>query len=633
MFVSTLRLVNFRSYCDASVRFGVGLNVVVGENATGKTNLLEGAWFALRGSSPRTRREDKLITWGERVRARRAGARRLGRRPSDRRGRLRPRAGQAHALGRRRGDLPRRLARRVARCSSSCRRVCCSSRAARRDGAPISTPSPARWTRPTPRPPARRRRRCASATRSSSRSRTAPPARLSILGTHSSRARPWSSAAAAATWWPSWRPCSRPPPPIWRPAARRFALHAGRAARGRGLRRGALCTRSCAGAARERRRAAFRCSARTATTCASSRCPPRRLATQRVASRGAAGRSRRDDPSPGPVCGPVDLPRGGRDLRLFGSQGEQRAAVLALLLAEQQLAAARTGEQGTLFLDDVMSELDDARRRLLVRRLASAGQAIITTTNRHYFTEDELAEATVIELPLDGSLARGAGAAAVRRGRRRRRRWTPCERRGTASAPPARGSQGRYIGRRAPGRADATRRHPRPGARPARDQRAGARVRARGRAPPAIRSRAAPARASSRAGCSPSSARRRCGPTSSPTSAASSCGAWTRSSPGHPVKRFRFVVERAAAGAGRTRRGGEEGAPAQQARAGGSRGGAGAGGGGARRASAGGYRGRTASLGGGYARRLRSTAPRKVDKNRCFAAISLPSGVALKHSF
>jgi DNA replication and repair protein RecF len=108
------------------------------------------------------------------------------------------------------------------------------------------------------------------------------------------------------------------------------------------------------------------------------------------------------------VCGPVDLPTGGRDLRLFGSQGEQRAAVLALLLAEQRLAATRTGEQGTLFLDDVMSELDDARRRLLVRRLASAGQSIITTTNRHYFTEDELAAATVIELPLDGSLAGGS---------------------------------------------------------------------------------------------------------------------------------------------------------------------------------------------------------------------------------
>ena len=112
----------------------------------------------------------------------------------------------------------------------------------------------------------------------------------------------------------------------------------------------------------------------------------------------------------GPSCGPIELPQGGRDLRLFGSQGEQRAAVLALLLAEQQVATARTGERGTLFLDDVMSELDDTRRRLLVRQLASAGQAIITTTDRHYFVEEELDEATVIELPLSGSLAAGAAS-------------------------------------------------------------------------------------------------------------------------------------------------------------------------------------------------------------------------------
>ena len=64
MHVAALRLVNFRSYCDASVGFGPGLNIVVGANATGKTNLLEAAWYALRGASPRTRSEDKLVTWG-----------------------------------------------------------------------------------------------------------------------------------------------------------------------------------------------------------------------------------------------------------------------------------------------------------------------------------------------------------------------------------------------------------------------------------------------------------------------------------------------------------------------------------------------------------------------------------------
>jgi DNA replication and repair protein RecF len=79
-------------------------------------------------------------------------------------------------------------------------------------------------------------------------------------------------------------------------------------------------------------------------------------------------------------------------------------AVLALLIAEQEIAARRTGEPGILFLDDVMSELDDARRRLLVKRLSSVGQVIVTTTNRHYFTEAELERATVISLPLAGSV-------------------------------------------------------------------------------------------------------------------------------------------------------------------------------------------------------------------------------------
>ena len=43
--------------------------------------------------------------------------------------------------------------------------------------------------------------------------------------------------------------------------------------------------------------------------------------------------------------------------------------------------------------------------RLLVDRLTAVGQAIVTTTNRYYFTDSELENATVIELPLGGSVA------------------------------------------------------------------------------------------------------------------------------------------------------------------------------------------------------------------------------------
>ncbi|HJW74318.1 MAG TPA: AAA family ATPase, partial [Thermoleophilia bacterium] len=44
----------FRSYRDSRVSFSPGMNVIVGENASGKTNLLEAAYFALRAASPRT---------------------------------------------------------------------------------------------------------------------------------------------------------------------------------------------------------------------------------------------------------------------------------------------------------------------------------------------------------------------------------------------------------------------------------------------------------------------------------------------------------------------------------------------------------------------------------------------------
>ncbi len=45
-----------------------------------------------------------------------------------------------------------------------------------------------------------------------------------------------------------------------------------------------------------------------------------------------------------------------------------------------------------------MSELDDSRRRLLVGTLSAGGQAIVTTTNRLYFTDEELASARVIDI-------------------------------------------------------------------------------------------------------------------------------------------------------------------------------------------------------------------------------------------
>jgi len=82
----------------------------------------------------------------------------------------------------------------------------------------------------------------------------------------------------------------------------------------------------------------------------------------------------------GPHLDDVVLTSGPRDLRNFGSQGEQRLTVLALLLAEAELIAERRGFAPLLLLDDVLSELDPDRRRVLADRVVGTGQTLITAT-------------------------------------------------------------------------------------------------------------------------------------------------------------------------------------------------------------------------------------------------------------
>lgn len=117
-----------------------------------------------------------------------------------------------------------------------------------------------------------------------------------------------------------------------------------------------------------------------------------RLAEERTADR------RRTFTHLGPHRDDVRLTLGGRDLRDCGSQGEQRTALLALLVAERGWARTEGGEPPLFLLDDVMSELDPARRRALMSLVLADGQAIITTTDLHYFTSEELAMIEVIPL-------------------------------------------------------------------------------------------------------------------------------------------------------------------------------------------------------------------------------------------
>jgi len=82
----------------------------------------------------------------------------------------------------------------------------------------------------------------------------------------------------------------------------------------------------------------------------------------------------------GPHLDDVLFAERARDVRSYGSQGEQRTAVLALLLAEAALLARERGEWPVLLLDDVLSELDVRRRTLLIEAVRHHGQAVVTTT-------------------------------------------------------------------------------------------------------------------------------------------------------------------------------------------------------------------------------------------------------------
>jgi len=82
----------------------------------------------------------------------------------------------------------------------------------------------------------------------------------------------------------------------------------------------------------------------------------------------------------GPHLDDIAVRSGERDLRTFGSQGEQRLAVLSLLLAEAEVITEQRGTPPLVLLDDVLSELDASRRRILAERIGRVGQAVVTAT-------------------------------------------------------------------------------------------------------------------------------------------------------------------------------------------------------------------------------------------------------------
>ena len=230
--------------------------------------------------------------------------------------------------------------------------------------------------------------------------RTAPPAGQR-LPARPAGAREGAAGAAALA-----------PRPGRRGAVAGAGGHAPRST-GRCSRSATRCWRACAPAARARRSRRGTSSSRaTASPCATTVPPrwtscarasprpptssgspaPRSCATARARGRTAAealaaelaerldADLERGFTTHGPHRDDVALLRDGRELRAYGSQGEQRMGLLALLLAERAVLEDERGAPPLLLLDDVMSELDFGRRERLVERLR-VGQALVTTTD------------------------------------------------------------------------------------------------------------------------------------------------------------------------------------------------------------------------------------------------------------
>lgn len=83
----------------------------------------------------------------------------------------------------------------------------------------------------------------------------------------------------------------------------------------------------------------------------------------------------------GPQRDDIGITLASVDARTFASQGEQRSIALALRLAERKVVAEHRGAQPVLLLDDVFSELDDDRRSRLAELVSGAGQTIATATS------------------------------------------------------------------------------------------------------------------------------------------------------------------------------------------------------------------------------------------------------------
>lgn len=117
-----------------------------------------------------------------------------------------------------------------------------------------------------------------------------------------------------------------------------------------------------------------------------------------------AAEIRRGSTLSGPHLDDVVLCQGARDLRLRGSTGEQRAALLAWALAEHDVLSTLTGTAPILLLDEPFAELDPSRRQRLAGTLAAAGQVLVTATEPPAELAASVARSTDVRAVVSGGV-------------------------------------------------------------------------------------------------------------------------------------------------------------------------------------------------------------------------------------
>ncbi len=357
--VRALRMVNFRGYADATALFAPGLNIAVGENAQGKTNLLEAISFALTGSSPRTSTDAETVRWDEdftRVEGR------IALDNDDDEGE------RSVAVGYAPGQK-----KRLTVDGASAKSL--ADYAAGGAGARVVTffPDDIRIVKGAPSD----RREFLDALLSSLR-----PSYARAVGEYAKAVQQrnqllrrirdgFSSGKTLETW------------------DKKVVELGTRLLEGRA---GAI---SPLDENFKRSMRALYGPQKAAVAYSHSATPEEYSEALKNAH---SADVERGTTSVGPHRDDFEVSLDGVDLNIYGSQGQQRLATLALKFAARDHVRAETGEDPILLMDDVMSELDERRRDYLAEYFLESAQAIVSTTNLEYFEEEVLDRARVIRI-------------------------------------------------------------------------------------------------------------------------------------------------------------------------------------------------------------------------------------------